>query len=248
MVSVPRIALAVSALVVGCAVATAGAQHVPKPMVPPLAQAVSYQSAPLPLPGSTALRRDRVLTVAGGALLGAGLGFFASHLALSNWDDGGGAEASRTRLTFAVGGATLGALGGFAIGGRDKPGSVTSQVPPPVPDRNVITIDEVLGSDAVHALELIERLRNSWLTTRGMDSFREFSRGQGAGRSLSVTPGEDRLVVYLDQVKLGGPDKLREIPTASIESLRFFDATAATYRWGGGHSHGAILVTTRKGR
>ena len=181
-------------------------------------------------------------------MIGAGLGFFASHVALSNWEEGGGSEAARTRAMYAAGGAAMGAIGGFIIGGSRRRPLVPHPKAPTVPDRNVITLDEILQTDAVHALELVQRIRNSWLITRGIDSFREFSRGQAQGRSISVTPGEDRVVVYLDHVRLGGPERLREIPTVAIASLRFYDANAATFKWGGGHTHGAILVTSRSAR
>jgi hypothetical protein len=50
--------------------------------------------------------------------------------------------------------------------------------------------------------------------------------------------------VYLDNARLGGPETLREIHTGSITSVRFYDSAKAQYRFGIGHTHGAILVST----
>jgi hypothetical protein len=38
--------------------------------------------------------------------------------------------------------------------------------------------------------------------------------------------------------------ELRALPVAGVMAVRYFDGPQATYKWGSGHSHGAIVVVT----
>jgi hypothetical protein len=78
------------------------------------------------------------------------------------------------------------------------------------------------------AYEAVRALRPNWLRKRGQ---------------LSVMQPSD-IVTYLDNVQLGGPEMLRTIPTSAVLAIQFLNASSATQRWGTGHVHGAILVTT----
>ena len=51
---------------------------------------------------------------------------------------------------------------------------------------------------------------------------------------------------YLDNSRLGGVQTLRQIATAQIASIRYIDAGTAINRWGVDHSHGVIMVISRK--
>lgn len=95
---------------------------------------------------------------------------------------------------------------------------------------NVISrqqIDEV-GSRNVY--ELVQRLHPLWLQKRGVNSIHD--------------EGSD-IVVYLDNARIGGPETLREIHADNVATVQFLDAGRAQYRFGVGHSYGAIVVTTR---
>jgi len=103
----------------------------------------------------------------------------------------------------------------------------------PVGDPDLITreeIDRTTGSQ--NAYDLIQALRPQWLITRGLATQRQAT-------------GEDDIVVYLDNARLGYRGELRRVTLASVRYLEFYDARRATLRWGGGHLHGAIYISTR---
>ena len=81
------------------------------------------------------------------------------------------------------------------------------------------------------AYEAVAALHSNWLSPRGTDSFH--------------SPSE--VLVYVDNVKLGGVDAMRGVNTLSVNSIRHFNGVAATERWGVGHSSGVILISTLPG-
>jgi hypothetical protein len=109
-------------------------------------------------------------------------------------------------------------------------------VPPPASgrasadeaDHEVITTEELRRANAANVYEVVEALHPRWLRKPGPQSFYN----------------ERDIVVYLDTGRIGGPDALREIPTASVVSIRYYDLAAANYRFGPGHPHGVIQVRT----
>jgi hypothetical protein len=98
----------------------------------------------------------------------------------------------------------------------------------PRQDRNVITGAELIEGRYITVYEAIEALRPPWLAPRGPDSF--------------LAPSE--VLVYLDNVKLGGVSNLRNLNLHSIRYIRHYDGPDATARWGVGHAAGVILVAT----
>jgi hypothetical protein len=99
----------------------------------------------------------------------------------------------------------------------------------PGPDRNLITREQIQQHRFNNAYEAVQALHANWLSTRGTDSFQN--------------PGE--VLVYLDNMRLGGVEKLREIGSATIGSIRYYDGISASARWGLDHGHGVIFVSTR---
>lgn len=95
----------------------------------------------------------------------------------------------------------------------------------------LISEQEVEASLTANAYELIQNLRPRWLHDRGPISF-----GLGS---------ESGIVVYVDGVRLGFVDMLREVSTRDVVSAERLSSGEATQRFGGGHPHGAILVSTR---
>ncbi|HEV2149661.1 MAG TPA: hypothetical protein VGR37_19835 [Longimicrobiaceae bacterium] len=93
---------------------------------------------------------------------------------------------------------------------------------------NVITHEEIVATGAANALEIVRSLRPAWLRTRGSQSLRR--------------DDDDNLVVYLNNARLGPPAALQQVAAADVGTIRFFNAAAANYRFGPGHSHGAIQV------
>lgn len=174
----------------------------------------------------------RLLTALAGGAVGAGLGFFASQVFTSDWDTGQDDESIDRRPWAAVGGSIGFAVGfSFPLTGRSSARRQASIAPPTGPPP--ITAEEMGGTGVSTAYEAVELLRPAWLTPRGVHTLRE--------------DATERIRAYLDDVELGGVHALREVNAQDISSIHFLDAAASTYRWGAGHSHGAILVLTEDG-
>ena len=96
-------------------------------------------------------------------------------------------------------------------------------------DRSLITSEQILKHRFTNAYEAVEALHSNWLQTRGSDSF------------ATPTP----VWVYVDNVKYGTVERLREIAVTSIAYIRHYDGVAATSRWGVGHGQGVIQISTQ---
>jgi hypothetical protein len=112
------------------------------------------------------------------------------------------------------------------------PAGLSAQDPPklPKPTRNpdLITRQEIEAvPEAPTAFEVVSRLRATWLNTAR----------QG---SLSLGPGD--VVVYVNEVRRGGREALREVDRLQIAEIRRVRGVDATTRFGTDHEHGAILV------
>jgi hypothetical protein len=100
-------------------------------------------------------------------------------------------------------------------------------------DRNVLTQADFTAATSDRSLyDAISRLRATWLVRRG-------------STSLGIT-AEGDVQVYMDNVKLGGPESLRSVRVEDIALVRFLSASDATTRFGTNHMHGAIMVESRK--
>ena len=98
---------------------------------------------------------------------------------------------------------------------------------------NEISREEIMarGTNAHHAMGLIQRLRPAWLRSRGSNSF--------------TAPAAMYPVVYLDEMRReGGLRALLQIPTSEIRRLEFIGPSDATIRWGTGHQAGVIWIVT----
>lgn len=99
-------------------------------------------------------------------------------------------------------------------------------------DRNRITeqqVEEVTPQYST-AYDVVQNLRPLWLRKRG---------------ATSITQ-EGEIAVYIDGTRYGTPGDLRTISITSVESMRFLSPSEATNRYGTGHTHGAILVRTKR--
>lgn len=98
---------------------------------------------------------------------------------------------------------------------------------------NEISREEIVaqGTNAHHAMGLIQRLRPAWLRSRGSNSF--------------TAPAAMYPVVYVDEMRReGGLRALLQIPTSEIRRLEFMGPSDATIRWGTGHQAGVIWIVT----
>lgn len=94
-----------------------------------------------------------------------------------------------------------------------------------------IGYEDIAGIPAANAFEVIQRLRPTWL--------------RGRGRMSIQNPSAHTPVIYLDNVRYGGLESLRLIPSDAIQDMRFINASDATTRYGTGHAGGAILIRSR---
>ena len=102
---------------------------------------------------------------------------------------------------------------------------------------NLITAEEIAQNSSSNAYELIQRLRPSFLRTRGA------AHGAPMNGTNTIEPVE--IVVYLNETRLGGSEQLRQLPTTDIREIHYYSASDATTKWGTGHSAGAIQIISR---
>lgn len=176
-----------------------------------------------------------------GAVVGGWLGYFASHLVVSDWESSTGIASSRG--AWAAAGVALGAVAGrLVMGGGSSPDELRPGV---AAARQTLERDEIIASGASDAYQLVRSLRKEWLIPRGVNSFRESARGTADfDAETVVVPGADHILVYLDNTRLGGTQFLADVGIEMLGRLEFIPPSEATFRWGTGHAHGVILLTT----
>lgn len=96
-------------------------------------------------------------------------------------------------------------------------------------DRNKISTEEIRASSASNAYDLVRTLRPAWLRTRGYSSLVEMSTGP-------------EIKVYVEGVRQGNQEALRNISLHDVASLEFLDSNSATQRYGRDNTHGAIVI------
>jgi outer membrane cobalamin receptor len=111
--------------------------------------------------------------------------------------------------------------------------SSSSGTSSPGRQRDLITMQEIQSSTGSTAYEVIEMLRPEMLRTRGSASMR------------SASP--EYAVVYVDGVRSGGLEALRNVPREMLQEIRYLNGADATTLYGTGHGGGAIQVRTRRG-
>jgi hypothetical protein len=119
----------------------------------------------------------------------------------------------------------LGSLAPAACG----PSSEIGARPAPRASATLLTEDEIARASYQNVFELVQALRSNWLRARGTDSL--------------TRPTE--VIVYRDDVRMGGVETLRAMATMDIGSIRFIDGISASGRWGLDHGSGVIFVVTR---
>lgn len=97
---------------------------------------------------------------------------------------------------------------------------------------DVITREQIEASNGRTAYDVIQRVRPTFLRTRG---------------TTSTRTGQETLpTIYLDGMPFGPLRSLHDLVSDRIEEIRYVNARDATTRWGTGHTAGVILVTTRR--
>lgn len=116
-------------------------------------------------------------------------------------------------------------------GAACAPGGAAGSSPAAGVRSTVITEEEIAGSGAATAYDLVRGLRPMWLTPRG--------------RHSTQNPAGDVIWVYVNSTRLGPPEALQQLAAPDVGTIRFYDAGAANYRFGTGHLNGAIQVIPR---
>lgn len=98
-------------------------------------------------------------------------------------------------------------------------------------DRNLITAEEIAGLNVATAFDIVRQLRPEFLRSRGTMSMRQAD--------------SEFAVVYMNGMRMGGPDQLHQIRATDVQAIRYISAADATTRWGTGHTGGVIEVVVK---
>jgi hypothetical protein len=99
--------------------------------------------------------------------------------------------------------------------------------------RDPITEAEIARIDASDAYDVVQRLRGTFLHSRGITT-------------LERADGGALPAVFVDGIHLGSIQELRGIPARDIHEVRFLTLGDAMLRYGPGYTAGVIQVTTRR--
>ena len=98
--------------------------------------------------------------------------------------------------------------------------------------RDLITEEEIVASNAMNAYEVVQKLRGNFLSDRGKTTI--------LGRSPS------KPTVFVDGMQFGEIESLRSISVSVVQSIRLYRSSEAQQRYGNGVMGGVIEVTTKK--
>jgi hypothetical protein len=100
---------------------------------------------------------------------------------------------------------------------------------------NIITREEIIASNANNLHDVVQRLRPQWLRTPAPT---------GALSGMNTV-----ILVFQDQMNLGGPDALRQLGPELAYELRYVDGVRASAMLPGitnnQHVEGVIIVSTK---
>ena len=122
-------------------------------------------------------------------------------------------------------------LGGCATGGTQTGTTGTTSAPSQRGSPDAIGSDELAKVAHNDLYAAISQLRPTFLVTRGASSF-----GNAAPEVVQV---------YVDGVRIGDVQALRQINAVDVKEVRHLSATEATQRFGTGNTMGAIVVTRK---
>lgn len=222
-------------------------------MVPPAPLPVEDHARATQTPGdddSGGISFREIAHTIGGALVGGWLGYVGAQVVRSDWDKEINGSFTDQRTAWVAGGALVGILGSRLIGSTTSPRPGSLEMEPSRRDRNQneIRFEAIRSSGLQNAYDLIHSLRREWLIPRGVNSWAETPQGTaegfGATYEADIKPGRDMIIVYVDDIRLGGVQEMEEIPTDILTRAEFIDSRRATYLYGSGHAHGVIRLST----
>jgi hypothetical protein len=98
----------------------------------------------------------------------------------------------------------------------------------PTRQPNFLSQEDVRNAHQNNLYDVVATLRPNWLIQRGQISFAD--------------PGAGQVIVYLNDVRAGGAEFLRQISVLDVVSLRYLNATEASARFGLQQSGGAAII------
>ena len=101
----------------------------------------------------------------------------------------------------------------------------------PASQHNVVGAEELLRAGDVNLYEALSQLRPAFLRSRGIIP----------GATSPAAP----IQVYIDGMRMGEPDYLRQIVAKNVLEVRFLEPQQAIARFGGNNTGGALIVTLR---
>ena len=125
----------------------------------------------------------------------------------------------------------LGAFVSLVVVAACAPVTTTASLHHEIRNPMVLSRTEWTGANVSTAFDAIEQLRPQFFRSRGETSILLRSQTQTS--------------VYLDTIRLGGLEALRDVPISGIESIRYLSAGEATNRWGTNQTGGAIQLVSR---
>ena len=96
---------------------------------------------------------------------------------------------------------------------------------------DVLTAEDLETVGALNCYEAVQRLRPSWLRTRGRVSM----------------ASQQGIRLYVDGMHRGYVSEMTAIRASAVERMEHLSGPQATSRFGTDHGDGAILLTLRKG-
>ena len=96
-------------------------------------------------------------------------------------------------------------------------------------DRSTISGDAIHQPEFRNAYDAVQRLRPQWLVERPNDR---------------LVGDPSHVLVYVDDVKFGDTESLRQILINNVVSIKFINGRDAFSRWGDKHDRGVIFVST----
>ncbi|CAN5399778.1 hypothetical protein BH24GEM3_BH24GEM3_23970 [soil metagenome] len=108
----------------------------------------------------------------------------------------------------------------------------------------VITAQEIAGVEVNDAFEAVQRLRPQLLRTRSTATVRS-AGPEGQPTGIATQSGTE-LTVYVDNLRVGGVEALRNISARRVQEIRYVNARDATTRYGTGHIGGVLEVRLKQ--
>ena len=101
----------------------------------------------------------------------------------------------------------------------------------PASQHNVVTAEELVRAGDVNLYEALGQLRPNFLR----------SRGAIVGATSPAAP----IQVYIDGMRMGETDHLRQIFAKSVAEVRFLEPAQAIARFGGNNTGGALVIVMK---